>query len=110
MSNELAEAEGRSWAAAVVDSFRGAEVTPGPPRSLGWLRRIPMPIGVSHGGANVYASEVRSDELLVGTRNGVVLLERAGSQWEVKHRALNGLHISAIAPVPESDTVFAGAF
>ena len=69
-----------------------------------------MPIGVSHGGANVYASDARSDEILVGTRNGVVLLERAGSRWEVTHRALEGLHISAIAPVPESDTVFAGAF
>src|SRR5437867_751476 len=69
-----------------------------------------MPIGVSHGGANVYASKTRSDEVLVGTRNGVVMLERAGSGWEVRGRALEGLHISAIAPDPESGAVFAGAF
>jgi photosystem II stability/assembly factor-like uncharacterized protein len=69
-----------------------------------------MTIGLSHGGDNVYASDARADKVAVGTRNGVVLLERDGSSWEVKHRALQGLHISAIAPLLESDTILAGAF
>jgi hypothetical protein len=71
-----------------------------------------MPIGVSHGGENVYTSDSRSDTVLVGTGNGVARLERSGSQWQVTHRALEGLHISAIATDPDSGVfaVFAGAF
>src|SRR5216683_7015520 len=69
-----------------------------------------MTIGLSHGGENIYASDKRVDKVAVGTRNGVVLLERSGSEWEVTHRALQGLHISAIAPVPDTDALVAGAF
>ncbi|HLY65283.1 MAG TPA: hypothetical protein VKU60_07110, partial [Chloroflexota bacterium] len=69
-----------------------------------------MAIGVSHGGANVYASDSRSDQVLVGTKNGVVLLERSGSGWHATHRALEGMHVSSIAPEPEGGTIFAGVF
>jgi len=56
-----------------------------------------MAVAVSHGGANVFASKSRSDELLVGTRGGVVLLQRTGSDWQVTSRALESVHISALA-------------
>src|SRR5687768_4670977 len=71
-----------------------------------------MPIGLSHGGSNVYRSDRPSSQLLVGTRDGVVLLERAGvgSPWEVTNRALNGKFISSIVFEPESQMAFAGAF
>ena len=71
-----------------------------------------MALGLSHGGSNVYASDRPSTELLVGTRNGVVLLERSGlgSSWEVTNRALTDKFISSIVFEPESGMAFAGAF
>ncbi|MFI5266963.1 MAG: WD40/YVTN/BNR-like repeat-containing protein [Chloroflexota bacterium] len=69
-----------------------------------------MTIGVSHGGSNVYASETASTKLLVGTKNGVVALERSGHRWEVAHEALPGQHISSIVVEPGAGTVLAGAF
>src|SRR5579872_4418836 len=69
-----------------------------------------MAIGVSHGGQNIYASDARTDEVLVGTKDGVVLLQRRGAGWDVAQRSLAGMHISAILPEPESGTIFAGAF
>src|SRR5713101_4225592 len=90
----------RSWSRADGRGIQSRTVT----------EVVSMPIAVSHGGENVYASDARSDKLLVGTRNGVVLLERSTSGWQVKDRALQGLHISAIALDAESGTVLAGAF
>jgi photosystem II stability/assembly factor-like uncharacterized protein len=71
-----------------------------------------MAIGLSHGGSTIYSSLSPSREVLVGTREGVVTIERAtsGSQWRVKHRALTDKHISAIIQEPESGLTFAGAF
>lgn len=71
-----------------------------------------MALGLSHGGSNVYSSSRPSNELLVGTRHGVVILERSGpgSSWRVAHRALEDRYISSIILEPESGTVFAGAF
>jgi photosystem II stability/assembly factor-like uncharacterized protein len=59
----------------------------------------------------MYASSARSDTLLVGTKNGVALLERQGdSGWRVADQGLPGQHISAIVVEPESGLIFAGAF
>ena len=51
-----------------------------------------MAIGLSHGGSTLYSSPSPSQEVLVGTREGVVTIERAGSgsEWRLKHRALTG--------------------
>ena len=71
-----------------------------------------MAIGISHGGSNVYASAAPAKEVLVGTKDGVVLIERdaQGSGWHVAHRDLPGQHISSIIVERESGTIFAGAF
>jgi len=69
-----------------------------------------MAVAVSHGGANVFASKSRSDELLVGTRGGVVLLQRTGSDWQVTSRALESVHISALALDSDGGAVLAGTF
>jgi len=69
-----------------------------------------MAIGLSHSGPNVYTSPEPSREVLVGTRDGVTIVERAGDGWRVAHRALIDRHISAIVVEPESGTIFAGAF
>jgi photosystem II stability/assembly factor-like uncharacterized protein len=71
-----------------------------------------MAIGLSHGGSTLYSSPSPSQEVLVGTREGVVTIERdtSGSEWRLKHRALTDKHISAIIKEPESGLTFAGAF
>lgn len=70
-----------------------------------------MAIALSHGGSNMYASPSRSNEVLIGTQQGVVILERAaGSQWKVAYRALVNLYISSIIIEPVSGMIFAGAF
>src|SRR5690242_1240537 len=67
-------------------------------------------IGVSHGGSNVYSSNERSNEALIGTKDGVALLVRDGARWEVAHKALPAQHISSIVFDHESGTIFAGTF
>jgi photosystem II stability/assembly factor-like uncharacterized protein len=70
-----------------------------------------MLIGLSHGGSNVYSSSSASRQLLVGTKDGVALVERgANHSWGVVHRSLRGQHISAIIVERESGVVLAGAF
>ena len=69
-----------------------------------------MAIGLSHGGTTIYSSPSLSNEVLVGTREGVVTIARAGSEWKVAHRAITDKHISAIVKEPESGLTFAGAF
>src|SRR6267142_3744437 len=69
-----------------------------------------MAIGLSHGGTTIYSSPSLSNEILVGTREGVVTLARDGSDWKVIHRAMTDKHISAIIKEPESGLTFAGAF
>ncbi|MGH7828442.1 MAG: WD40/YVTN/BNR-like repeat-containing protein [Candidatus Binatia bacterium] len=70
-----------------------------------------MAIGLSHGGSNVYSSPEQSDQLWVGTKDGLVLFERADDgQWRLAHRALRGLHISSIIFEPKSGLLFAGVF
>lgn len=71
-----------------------------------------MTLGLTHGGSNVYASSGPSNELLVGTKHGVAVLERTapGASWRLAQRALPDLHISSIVFEPRSGTAFAGAF
>ena len=71
-----------------------------------------MTIGLSHGGSTIYSSPSFSQQVLVGTREGVVTIERdaSGSDWRVAHRAITDKHISAIVKEPGSGLIFAGAF
>ena len=69
-----------------------------------------MAIALSHGGTSIYASPSASDQVLVGTIEGVVFMERDkdGSGWNIAHRALTEQHIHALIVEPESNTIFAG--
>src|SRR5258706_10163448 len=69
-----------------------------------------MAISLSHGGSTIYSSSTPSKQMLVGTREGVIAVERDGSSWQVAHRTLTDKHISAIVQEPESGVIFAGAF
>ena len=70
-----------------------------------------MAIGLSHGGNNVYSSNEPSRQLWVGTKDGLVLFERADDgRWREAHRALRGEHISSIIFEQTSGLMFAGAF
>src|SRR5512145_844538 len=70
-----------------------------------------MAIGLSHGGTNVYSAADRSQQLWVGTQEGLALFERTkDGQWRESLRALKGQHISSIIFEPVSNTIFAGAF
>src|SRR5262245_9368128 len=69
-----------------------------------------MTLTLSHGGPTIYRSQARSRQVLVGTIQGVVKIERAadGSDWHVVDRTLNDKHIHALLVEPESGTIFAG--
>src|SRR5207245_3808273 len=69
-----------------------------------------MAIGLSHGGSTIYSSPTLSKEVLVGTREGIAVIEREGSDWRVTQCALTDKHVSAIINEPESGLTFAGAF
>jgi photosystem II stability/assembly factor-like uncharacterized protein len=69
-----------------------------------------MAIGLSHGGSTIYSSPSLSQEVLVGTKEGVAIIAREGSGWKLAQRALTDKHISAIIIEPESGLTFAGAF
>src|SRR4051794_33812853 len=71
-----------------------------------------MTIGLSHGGTTIYSSVIPAKRILVGTREGVVTIERqsSGSSWVIANRAIVDKHISAIIREPQSGLIFAGAF
>lgn len=71
-----------------------------------------MAIALSHGGTTIYASPTPSNEVLVGTREGIFTIARnaPNSAWQVTQRALPIKHISALIREPESGVLFAGAF
>ena len=71
-----------------------------------------MTIALSHGGTTIYSSPSPSNEVLVGTREGVLTIARENSdaKWQVTHRAIPDKHISAMITEPESGLMFAGAF
>jgi photosystem II stability/assembly factor-like uncharacterized protein len=68
-------------------------------------------IALSHGGSTTYAPAAPAQRLLVGTGDGVAVLERedARGEWRTVHHALPGRHVSAIV-VPAPDLIVAGAF
>ncbi len=69
-----------------------------------------MAITLSHGGPTIYRSAEPSRQVLVGTIEGVVCLERdsGGGGWHVVHRTLTDKHVHALMIEPESGTIFAG--
>jgi photosystem II stability/assembly factor-like uncharacterized protein len=69
-----------------------------------------MTVYLSHGGTSIYSAPARSSEVMVGTAEGIVSIERDGAGWRVAGRALTDLHISAITREPESGLLFAGAY
>ena len=71
-----------------------------------------MAINLSHGGTTIYSSTTPSQQILVGTREGAVTIERetGNSDWRITNRAIADKHISAIMTEPESGLTFAGAF
>jgi photosystem II stability/assembly factor-like uncharacterized protein len=71
-----------------------------------------MAIGLSHGGTTINSSPSLSNEILVGTREGVVAIARdsTASDWKVARRAIPDKHISALTTEPESGMLFAGVF
>jgi photosystem II stability/assembly factor-like uncharacterized protein len=67
-------------------------------------------IALSHGGTTTYSPQAPSRDLVAGTADGIVILDRdVGGEWRVAHRALSGLHVSAIV-MPEPGVLFAGVF
>src|SRR5712692_4735798 len=73
-------------------------------------RRTPMAIALSHGGPTIYRSATPSRQVLVGTIEGVVCIERdpSGHGWHVADRSLTDKHVHALLIEPESGTIFAG--
>jgi len=69
-----------------------------------------MAIGLSHGGTTIYSSPSLSKEVLVGTREGIAIIARDGSEWRIAEHAITDKHVSAIIKEPESGLMFAGAF
>jgi photosystem II stability/assembly factor-like uncharacterized protein len=70
-----------------------------------------MAITLSHGGPTIYRSPAPSKQVLVGTIQGVVCLERdaGGAGWHVAYQALTDQHIHALLIEPDNETIFAGA-
>src|SRR6266511_4430295 len=61
-------------------------------------KEAPMAITLSHGGPTIYRSAEPSRQVLVGTIEGVVCLERdsGGGGWHVAHRTLTDKHVHAL--------------
>jgi len=56
---------------------------------------------LSNGGTNAHRSRAPSDTMVIGTVDGVVVLERSAQglqhhAWRIKHRALGGCSVSAV--------------
>ncbi|HEV3161386.1 MAG TPA: sialidase family protein [Xanthobacteraceae bacterium] len=61
---------------------------------------------LSNGGTNTQRSRAASNTMIIGTVDGVVMLERVAHGWIVKHRALGGCFVSAVT-ASEDGTLFA---
>ena len=56
---------------------------------------------LSHGGTAVYLSPSPSHEILIGTADGVLTLEREGSrQWRIARNSLQGCRVSSLMIEP----------
>lgn len=67
-------------------------------------------ITVSPNGRNFYEQGTPATELLVGTADGVVALNRTGAEapWQETHRELRGKHIESLVVEPTRGVIFAG--
>src|SRR5262249_50984022 len=93
----------RRSAKAAIDRLEAARRRPYVETDCRW--EGPM-ILLSNGGTNQHRSARRSDEMAIGTVDGVVLLERTGAAWTIKHRALVGCSVSAVTGLADG-TLFA---
>src|SRR5215211_7806590 len=69
-----------------------------------------MTVCLSPNGSTVYSVAAPPRELLVGTVNGIAVLERAApdAPWQVVRQALEGQHLSALLWEPHLGALFAG--
>ena len=69
-----------------------------------------MAITLSPGGDTVFSSSTPSNEVLIGTKDGVVQLKRdgRGAAWRAADRWLADKHIHALLIEPKSSTIFVG--
>src|ERR1700724_1167372 len=68
-------------------------------------RNGPM-ILLSNGGTNAHRSRAASDAMVIGTVDGIVVLDRSTQGWKIKHRALGGCSVSAVT-ASEDGTLYA---
>jgi len=61
---------------------------------------------LSNGGTNAHRSRAHSDTMVIGTVDGIVVLERSTQGWKIKHRALGGCSVSAVT-ASEDGTLYA---
>jgi photosystem II stability/assembly factor-like uncharacterized protein len=61
---------------------------------------------LSNGGSNIQRADRASDTIVVGTVDGVAVVGRSGANWTVKHKALEGCFVSAVAALDDG-TLFA---
>jgi photosystem II stability/assembly factor-like uncharacterized protein len=61
---------------------------------------------LSNGGTNAHRSRAASDTMVIGTVDGIVMLERSAHGWKIKHRALGGCSVSAVT-ASEDGTLYA---
>lgn len=69
-----------------------------------------MAIALSPGGETVFSSSAPSNEVLVGTKDGIVQVKRDGrdGKWQVADRWLADKHIHALLIEPKSGMIFVG--
>ena len=67
-------------------------------------------ITVSPNGRNLYENSSAATELLVGTADGLVVLNRsgAGQPWQEVRRELRGKHVESLVVEPTRGVIFAG--
>ena len=70
-----------------------------------------MALTMSHGGETTFKSSSPSNEILVGTKEGVVRVvrETGSADWQVADRWLTDKHIHALVIDPASSAIVAGA-
>lgn len=61
---------------------------------------------LSNGGSNIHRANAPSHTIVVGTVDGVALLERSDKGWSLKHKALAGCFVSAVTALDDG-TLFA---
>lgn len=69
-----------------------------------------MMLYLSHGGPNVFHSELPLNDLVVATLSGAVFVHcfQPGDTWREVRRTLEGNHVSALAGVPDRELILAG--